>query len=402
MTEKKKKKVLISGAGIAGILCAILLNKKKYEIEIIEQSPYFRNLGFSVVLWKSGFELLISILYDEGVYLKEEEDYFKISGFKLFSGSNLKKIKHLDSDNYAWVFEREHLMNILETVLFKNLKKNNLIFSTTIDNIKFDDDNNIPCSLVKFHNKSLNEKRYDMVIIAEGINSSTRQILFPNEKAKFFPYNLKYEWFIEKTNLNKDGGLLFTKGALGVIHPPFFKNLLGFYFKKGHQRISNEFENEVLKIVKLNNSSDIGVDTQHSKIVELKKVDLRKHYYKNVVLIGDAAHGQPPTLGFGTSLAIEDSVQLSRFLNEIKEDDFANNLQNTLNEYQEKRSKRIKNVYDFQNLIHLFLTDNFMMVKFLSFLLKLFLGKYIEKKVKKLSVYEIKPVSIEYLQNQLH
>ncbi|MES2930820.1 MAG: hypothetical protein V4665_03505 [Patescibacteria group bacterium] len=53
MDAKPKKKILISGAGVAGILCALLLDKEKYNINLIERAPSFRNIGFSITLWKT-------------------------------------------------------------------------------------------------------------------------------------------------------------------------------------------------------------------------------------------------------------------------------------------------------------------------------------------------------------
>ena len=61
-----RKKVLISGAGVAGIVCAVLLDKEKYDVEIIERSETFRNIGFSLTVWKSGFSQLRSLFESYG------------------------------------------------------------------------------------------------------------------------------------------------------------------------------------------------------------------------------------------------------------------------------------------------------------------------------------------------
>ena len=105
-----KKKILISGSGVAGIVCVLSLDTEKYDIEIIERADSFRNIGFSITLWKSGFDLLTSILKENREYITEGKDYFKVKGFTLFGDLRLKKLKQLNADGFAWVFERAHII----------------------------------------------------------------------------------------------------------------------------------------------------------------------------------------------------------------------------------------------------------------------------------------------------
>lgn len=100
-----KKKILISGIGVAGIVTALSLDQQEYEIDIIERAPEYRNIGYSITLWKAGFDLLMEIFERYGIPVVEGKDYFKVSGFNLFGDTNLKKLKWLDASGYAWVFE---------------------------------------------------------------------------------------------------------------------------------------------------------------------------------------------------------------------------------------------------------------------------------------------------------
>jgi 2-polyprenyl-6-methoxyphenol hydroxylase-like FAD-dependent oxidoreductase len=377
-SESPKKRILISGAGVAGILSAILLDKNLYEIEIIEKADSFRNIGFSITLWKTGFDLLTKIIIENGEYLEEGKDFFRVKGFTLYGGLKLKKLKKLNADGFAWVFERSHLMEILERILLNKINKSNLFYSTTILEIRKEENK----TLVKFNDGT--NKQYDIVIIAEGINSTTRSLIFSNEEIIIpLEYNLTYEWFSKRTDLQKNGGLFFTHGHIGVIHPPNTKNLLGFYSKNGTtDQARIKFENDILNTIKQPNGLNTEINRQTSHVFELKEVHLPKYHHENIIFIGDAAHGRPPTLGFGTSLAIEDAVLICQTINKLT----------SLEEFQEKsklfsttRIKRIENVYRFQNRIHHFITNNKTKVRFLSFCLYTFYGKYIEYKVKQLA-----------------
>ena len=368
------------------MVCAILLDKDKYDVEIIEQASQFRNIGFSIVMWKTGFEHLLSLLKKNYEHIVEGKDYFKLDGFKLFVGARLFLLKKFNVLGYGWAFERTRLMKILENVLHKQIPKQQVSFSKTIRHIEYAQSQG-GCALVKFRDGT--ESAYDVVIIAEGIHSSSRELVAVNERIISVPYALRYSWFASPTNLGSYGGLFFTKGQVAVIHPPYFKNLLGFYFDKGLPReLQSAFENSVRVCIKQLDGRESSLDIQTSDVFELKEVHLDRYYSKNVVFIGDAAHGRPPTLGFGTSLALEDAVFISRKLNELNEIS-ETEITKAFQSYSDIRSKRVEDVYHVQNQIQKFYTKSAVKVIVLSLLTKLFLGDYMEYRIKKLASYTL-------------
>ena len=379
MLNNQKKKVLISGAGVAGIICAILLDKEKYDVELIEQADTFRNIGFSVVIWKNGFDSLISLLENSGEYLKEEKDYFKADNIILFAGNRLRKIKEVNISDYAFTFERAHLMKILERVLSKNIPKENVSFGKCIKTLLCTE-----ISTKATFNNGLT-KEYDFVIIAEGINSTSRSIVPIAERIITVPFVAFYVWFSTQTNLKKNVAIFLTKGSLGVIHPPYFKNLFGGFLKKGlSSKDLTNFEKAALKNIKQPNGKPVIIDIKKGRIFDLKEIYVNSYIYKQIVFVGDAAHGRPPMLGFGTPLAIEDAVSISKILNEL-EDFSAINVSETLDSFSSTRIKRVESVYKLQNFCHrLFITDNPIKVFLLALSLKLFLSIWIKSKVKNL------------------
>lgn len=382
-----KRRVLISGAGIAGILCVLSLDKEKYDVEIIEKADNFRHVGFSFMMWKSGFDSLVNLLKRNNTNLVEGKDYFKTEKFSVFIDVPLKKSLELNANHIIWTFERGQLMKSLEKMLSKQFGKNIVTFRRTVKNIIQQANTN---ATVIFNDGS--KKDYDIVIIAEGIDSKSREILFPEAYIDSFSHDLTYAWFDTKTNLGHNGVIFFTKGFLGIIHPPFFKNLLGYYSKNDQsQSARRQFEKEISKLIRQPNGDETKINIKTSNVFQYIAVKLKQFHKGNVVVIGDAAHGNPPTIGFGASLAIEDVILLSKFLNEFEIDNtFYKHLSNKLKEFSERRTKRISEVYRFQKITHsLLITENFFKVKIISSLGELFLAKFIMSRLQKLARYEV-------------
>ncbi len=377
-----KKKILISGAGVAGVICALSIDTEKYDIDMIEQADSFRNIGFSIMLWKSGFTILQDILREHRQDFTEGKDYFPAKGFSLFGGLKIKKLKWMNAAGYAWVIERAHLMDILERALILKVSPGSLVFSKNITAIK----NQEGKAFVSFDDSA--QKEYDFVIIAEGIHSSTRTLVFPKEE-KIVPLgqSLRYAWFNKETDLAENGALFFTKSHIGVIHPPYIRNLLGYYFKNGTSlKEQQEFEKKMFGVIKQPDGQETSIDYETSRVFDLKNVYLPRYHAKNIVFVGDAAHGRPPTLGFGTSLAIEDSVLICRELNHISSFE---NLESVLRKFSSIRAKRVEEIYRFQNFIHKFITGSEMKVRILSLCLELFYAKHIERKIKHLASFSV-------------
>ena len=380
-----KKRVLVSGAGVAGIACAVLLDKEKYDVELIEQAGQFRNLGFSIILWKAGFSQLVSLLQKNGESLKDEKDCFKLEGFKMFAGSPLRLVDKVRADGYAWAFKRERLMEILENALRKELPEGHIDFSKGIRHIQYPHESGP--AFVTFRDGT--QKEYDLVIIAEGAHSSSRELVAVSERIVSDPYALRYAWFLSPTDLGRYGGLLFERGQVAVIPPPHFNNLLGFYFDKGtSEELQTAFEAEVRRCIRRPDGGESVLDTKTSDVFELKEVHLDRYYAKNVVFVGDAAHGRPPTLGFGTSLALEDATLLTHKLNALKE--FSEkSLRGVLRAYSDARIPRVEDVYRIQAKVQGFYTKSRLKVAISLLLLRPFLAPYFERNVKRLASFNV-------------
>ncbi len=377
-----KKKILISGAGVAGTAAAVLLDKEKYDVELIEQSPGFRNIGFSIVLWKSGYRILESLAKHAKRPLVVGRDCYKVDGFHIFAGEKLSRIKLFNTPGYAHTFERARLMQILETLVHKTLPKERILFSRCIRHIEYTSAGDK--AIVTFRDGA--QRLYDAVIIAEGIHAPSRELIAVGEDVRSVKYALRYAWFTSPTVLGNYAAAFFSAGHLAVIHPPPFKNLLGFYFDKGASKESQEeFERIMEKRIRQPGGAFSMIDRATSDVFELKEVHLDSYAAQRAAVVGDAAHGRPPTLGFGTSLALEDAFVLARELNAAES---GADIPLALRRYSDLRMPRVQAVYHLQSEVQEFYTTSRFKVALIDFFFKIFYGSLLESRLRKLASFE--------------
>ncbi|MCE9548796.1 FAD-dependent oxidoreductase [Candidatus Nomurabacteria bacterium] len=60
-------KILIIGGGIGGLATAGFLEKKGFEVHLVERAPEFKHIGFSMTLFPNGRRLLRELGIDDGV-----------------------------------------------------------------------------------------------------------------------------------------------------------------------------------------------------------------------------------------------------------------------------------------------------------------------------------------------
>ncbi len=378
----RKKKILISGAGVAGISAAVLLDKEKYDVELIEQSSSFRNIGFSIVLWKSGYRVLSAIAKHAGHALHEGKDCYRVDGFQIFAGDTLARLKRFTTPGYAHTFERDRLMHILEDSLRVSAPSVRVSFSRSIRHIEYE--SGAERAIVTFRDGS--QRLYDAVIIAEGVHSPSRELIAVGEDVRAIPYALRYAWFRSPTVLGNYAAAFFSAGHMAVIHPPPFRNLLGFYFDKGASKESQEdFIRTMEKRIRQPSGEYSEIDRMTSDVFELKEVHLDAFCAQRAAVIGDAAHGRPPTLGFGTSLALEDAATVARELNAVHD---AAEIPQALKKYSDARMPRVKDVYRLQSEVQEFYTKNRFKVALIEFFFKIFYGSILQGRMIKLASFK--------------
>ena len=204
----------------------------------------------------------------------------------------------------------------------------------------------------------------DFLIGADGINSSIRTLLFPNEKC-IKAHNVIFSTFTINDVFKEPlmGNEEFIgKGKLFGIYP-YSNNKYGIYAsinQSVNQPIINNLEtlksnfkdfgekvNQVFD--KMDNTTSIYSDF-------IKEVKLNKWYNGRVVLIGDAAHAMLPTTGQGLSSAMEDAYELYQTLFN-KPITSTSTIDFDLDLFQKKRRKKMKPIIISSKINHYMLMN---------------------------------------------
>ena len=175
-------KIAISGAGIAGLTAALYLHHQKHEVYVFEKAQSFTNQGYGLSVKTFG----VDILKELGLFENLKTKGLAVSAFNLYrSGGNLiRKIP-------ATVFEqmtggaipvsRGGLHQVLYDAVADVIP---VIFNKQI--VEIDHLSNSE----SVHFKDGNYQEFDLLIIAEGLRSSTRKLLFGDEG--WVPFDIAY------------------------------------------------------------------------------------------------------------------------------------------------------------------------------------------------------------------
>ncbi|HEY2829397.1 MAG TPA: FAD-binding domain [Thermoanaerobaculia bacterium] len=164
-------KVLISGAGIAGPALAWWLSHYGHDVAIVERAPRFRTGGYVVDFWGAGFDIvermqLLPQVRRKGYMVREvrvvNDDGRRVSGFPVEA---FARIAH---NRYTSIPRGD-----LAEILFSDVERRvETIFGDTIERLDHD------VSGVTAQFARAGERRFDLVIGADGLHSNVRRLVF--------------------------------------------------------------------------------------------------------------------------------------------------------------------------------------------------------------------------------
>eukprot|EP01111_Echinosteliopsis_oligospora_P011575 TRINITY_DN3853_c0_g1_i2.p1 TRINITY_DN3853_c0_g1~~TRINITY_DN3853_c0_g1_i2.p1 ORF type:complete len:349 (+),score=69.73 TRINITY_DN3853_c0_g1_i2:109-1155(+) len=304
------KKILVSGAGIAGPTVAYWLTQYGMNVTIVERSPEMRNSGQNVDIRGAGIEVMRKMGAEEAVrnsLTKEEGVHFR-DDYQIQASFPATSF-----DGKGPVAELEILRGELARVLVEHTRdKVEYIFGDYITAVEELGDR------VRVGFSKGAEREFDMLIIADGQNSRTRTLVFGEEAVSITHLNEYIAFFsipYEETDdtwstwynavggrmawLRPDGQRKSARAHLAVISEP-----------KGYDRLS--VEEQKAKLAEI--FGDAGwetprmlegmKETKDFYLAEVIQVKMDKWSKGRVVLLGDAGYCASPISGMGTSLAL--------------------------------------------------------------------------------------------------
>ncbi|MDE5437582.1 FAD-dependent monooxygenase [Elizabethkingia meningoseptica] len=173
-----KKHILISGAGIAGLTAANFLAKQGHSVTVIDRSSSFSKAGFLISLKSFGVKIMDELGLTQNLQAESSP-----SETVHFVETNERVIQSIDYDKMHTNIERSVLISRggLHHVLYEAVKNDvNVLFETTISQLEEKSD------MTKVTLSNGNSIGVDLVIVSEGLRSSTRERYFTNYQLEDF------------------------------------------------------------------------------------------------------------------------------------------------------------------------------------------------------------------------
>ncbi|MBO3273150.1 FAD-dependent oxidoreductase [Hymenobacter defluvii] len=173
-----KKRIIISGGGIAGLTAAMLLQRMGHEVTVIDRALEFTPAGFLLSLKSFGVTILEQLglapaLQDASIPA-ECMDFVDAAG-SLISHNSYQELAENTTPSILLT------RGGLHQVLYDSIKKqDNLVFGTTVEQVQREG------SLVRVILSNHQALEADLLIVAEGLRSATRGTYFKNSYLEDF------------------------------------------------------------------------------------------------------------------------------------------------------------------------------------------------------------------------
>lgn len=303
----KNKKVLISGASIAGPTLAFWLAKYGFDVTVVERSKSLRLGGQNLDVRGAGRAIARMMGIEKEILAANTGEI----GLQFVNSENKVEAAFPRDGADGFTSEAEILRGDLVNILYKHTKdKAKYVFGKYITAIDQRDDS------VKITFSDGGTEVFDLLIAADGVRSTTRQLLFGDEpEVKFVGlYNAWYTIPKRETDSKWARWYTATGSRVIVIRPDNHGTTrASFSFLSDNRNYQNLSEGEQKEILK-EKLSDAGWEADRL----MEEIDKNEDVYFDGIsqihaprwfsgragMIGDAAYCPTPLTGMGTTLAI--------------------------------------------------------------------------------------------------
>jgi 2-polyprenyl-6-methoxyphenol hydroxylase-like FAD-dependent oxidoreductase len=295
----------IAGAGIAGLSCAIMLARQGWTVRVHERSPEIREVGAGIQLKNNAIEVLEELgIFDRLAPLGIQLERGRILG----PDGRVMQERILASKSRVHVFLRQSVVEILRDAAHEAGAE--IVTNSTA--VAADPTGELVL-------ESGRRLRADLVVAADGAQSRLRASLDVGGRYRWLP-TIVNRCLVPGREVTRE--LVSTEHwsgrcRLGIM--PCGANL-SFFFRVSPEcntaasarQIDSRFWRTALPRL----AREIELASQQTAIRHnFVIVQCPRWHNGRVAIIGDAAHGLPPTLGQGAGLTLMNTYALANALN---------------------------------------------------------------------------------------
>ena len=307
--------ILVIGAGIGGLTAAIALGRRGFQVHLIERDPGWSVYGVGIIQQSNVIRAMhvLGILQD---YLDAGVGFDHVDIF----APDGRRLARVPSPRLV----PEHPANVgigrraLQAVLARHARDAGATVRLGVEVTRLEDDG----AGVTVQLSDGSSARYDLVIGADGLYSTTRAMLFPDARQPeltgqgVWRYNFPREPGLD--------ALEAYEGPIGMGLVPIAPEVMYLYVtspEPGNPRYPREglatAMRDKLKQAPPRIAALAAGITDDAAVVytPLEWLFLEGPWHKGrVALLGDAVHATTPHLGQGAGMAIEDGIVLAEEL----------------------------------------------------------------------------------------
>lgn len=324
-------RILVVGAGLGGVAAAAGLNGAGHEVFLCEQAEQFREAGTAILIAPNGVRALEALGF--GDYTRAHALHASGGGFRDWRGRPLLVADINAAQQTTGTLAMTGRLD-LHRALREPLPDEVVHLGMPVDRLEQDD------AEVWAVSGGQRVTSADVAVVADGIGSGLRRLLFPGHPGLrqtgrldlrgmlAVPDGLALDGLLASNLIDRRTGSGFGLYPVGddrlywytdsVLHgePPTPEQA-----RRDVLALTADWHPAVPALIEATSPADIFVDAIACLAAPLPAFNVGR-----IALMGDAAHAMPPDLGQGASQAFEDAAELVRVLDRTHPKDVAGRL----------------------------------------------------------------------------
>jgi 2-polyprenyl-6-methoxyphenol hydroxylase-like FAD-dependent oxidoreductase len=337
--DPKDLRILIVGAGVAGLTLASMLQQRDMHPTVIEDAEDFGKIGYVIILMSAGGRILKGLgvhdqLHQHGVWVRRY-DIANTDGEILRQHKVAEEFAGLFGDSFS--IYRPALVDVIK----QSMKDQSVIrMGTTVDAIEQNNDE----VHVTFSDGSTGT--FDLVVGTDGLHSKVRQLVWGEVPMTYSGLH-GWAWWGEKKPEFENRALEYwgTGGAFGLYPTEDRLCVVGVVETEPGEADDPANRKERIREIFGDWGGWVPYGLEQLDTMDTDKIFHDDFWYGNqenwykgrVVLAGDSVHSFSPISGMGASMAMESASVLAEELCYVD----SRFIDQALSKYQERRKLRV-------------------------------------------------------------